>query len=109
MDREKAGFLIAAGEALTAFCQTLKDSPLRPRLSDCQTMLDLLKRFFLMSARGGVAMKPKHHLMLHVPKRALNDGHPSLHATWFDETMNRPPVSIGADAHRMVWPLRVLA
>lgn len=106
---EKATVLLAAGEALMSFCRVISATPVRPRVSDCQSMLDEAIKFFRFCQRGNVAMKPKHHLMLHMPKKALTNGHPNLWATWMDETLNRLAASIGAVAHRMVWPLRVLA
>ena len=108
LEPQKASTLLAAGNALVELSQIIRASPTQPSVRDCQAMLDLAKRFMLMSLKAGVRQKPKCHLMLHVPKKALFHGHPSLHATWIDETINRHAASIAAVAHRMVWSLRVL-
>lgn len=72
-------------------------------------MVESSKRFLVMSERGGVSLKPKHHLLQHVGQRALYEGSPSEHATWEDETLNRNLSQIAASAHRKVWELRILA
>ena len=71
-------------------------------------MLDAAKRFLVMCLRGGVAPKPKLHLMMHAALRCQTEGSPAAHATWQDETLNRLVASVGAAAHRMVWELRVM-
>lgn len=71
-------------------------------------MLDAAKRFLIMCLKGGVAPKPKLHLMMHSALRCRSEGSPASHATWQDETLNRLVASVGAAAHRKVWELRVM-
>ena len=73
-----------------------------------QALLDAAKRYFIMSKKAGVPQKPKAHLLMHLPLRAMREGNPSLAATWQDETLNRHAAAISAVAHRSVWGLRVL-
>ena len=72
-------------------------------------MLQNAVRFTLICETAGVPMRPKLHLLLHIPLRALQEGRPALHATWADETLNRVVALLGNVAHSRVWEQRVLA
>ena len=57
---------------------------------------------------AGVKMTPKIHLMLHLGPKAFEDGSPSQHACWQDETLNKEVAAVAQKAHRSVWMFRVL-
>ena len=102
------GFLIGAGEALQEYFDLIGDAPRNVPPHTLQRMFDAVKRHIVLSARAGVPLTPKHHLMLHLVSRTAKHGNPSYYATFTDEGINKLLMKVGQAAHRSVWEVRVL-
>ena len=129
-----AGRRLASGSALLDFIHWLQVSPTRPSTAHCKltnnrnthkgnesyvkpkltrtnalmARYDGLHEALRDDGRAGINMKPKHHLGLHMPQQAPQQGNPSVHATWLGETPSRILANMGQRAHRAVWELRIL-
>lgn len=103
-----AGPLIAAGEALLNMFSVFSDCGIVLPTQAVQKLHDSGKRFLFMAKAGGVALKPKAHLLLHLIARARVQGNPSWYATMADEGNNAVLAGIARCAHRSVWEARVL-
>ena len=101
--------LDAAGTALLEFIDVMHTSPANHTIGQCLAMLDAVKRFHIMMGKAGAAIKPKAHVMCHMPQRAYTEGNPWQHTTWQDKTENREVAGIGGAAYRLAWALRILA
>ena len=56
----------------------------------------------------GEAMRPKHHLWLHLIQRAGYLGNPRMYWTFADEGANRELARIAGASHAMTWTRRIL-
>ena len=70
-----------------------------------QRMLDSYTHHVTLYIRGGGELKPKHHLLFHLVLRCHYLGHPSLHATFRDESLNGVIARIARSAHRNTFSL----
>jgi hypothetical protein len=101
--------LIDAGQALQDYFDLLDTSPRIVPPEILQKMYDVVKTHVKLSARVGIKMKPKHHLLLHMVKRTLRHGNPGWYSTFEDEGINRILKQVGKAAHRTVWEVRVFS
>lgn len=109
LDQDTVGFLEGAGDALQTYIDLLGTAPLHVPPPMVQAMMDSVKRHVLCSAKAGVPMKPKHHLLLHMASRTPRHGCPTSYSTFRDEGINRVLKRVGQAAHRSVWEARVFS
>lgn len=75
-----------------------------------QVMFKATLTFIVDSARAGIPMMPKHHLLLHLfhPKSIQRTGNPRLFANWYDESLNSDLAALSKRAHVHKFEARVL-
>lgn len=99
---------ISAGEALVEIWELTEAAPFEVPRSTVRRLFDAAKRHVVLAAEAGIAMKPKHHMLLHMVARAETCGNPDRYSTFEDESINRLLKKVGEAAHRSVWEARVL-
>ena len=73
-----------------------------------QSLFDIIARLLRLWGDSGLGVKPKLHMLMHLADRAKRQGNPSYYSTWVDEGLNKTLASLGRQAHRAWWELRIL-
>ena len=102
-DTEKGRLLQAAGAAVCEFLELLRAEPVKLSVTVAQKLLDLAVRHVTLAARADIALKPKHHLFIHLAQRSLEMGNPRAYATFHSESVNGQMALIAASNHRQTW------
>ena len=108
LPQPKGADLLAAGNAMVAYFDLLKESGTVVGDRRLQAMYDAVKRYLRFAGPAGVPFKPKAHALAHMVQRTQRQGNPDSYATFRDEGLNAVLKSIGLVAHRSVWEQRVL-
>ena len=100
--------LHGAGAALARFVDLIDSAPKHISPLTLLHLYDAAERHVILSRDGGVHMKPKHHLFLHLMARAAEFGNPNSYSTFDDESINRNLKQVGVMAQFKVWTARAL-
>ena len=99
--------LLAAGEALVKFFDTMKGNGHLLPHPEQQALLSSAQRHLILLEKASVAYAPKHHLTVHLAKRSRWMGNPRAHSTFWDESLNIKLRDVAQAAHPMKLHYRV--
>ena len=99
--------LLCAGRAALKFDAILAGHERSVDESTCQQLFDEYNAFICISARAGVPVLPKAHLMYHLLQRSLTKGNPRMYTTYVDESYNGVIARVCRSVHRKGWALAV--
>ena len=103
------GALLAAGESLDLWTETLRHHGRKIPDNVCGTLYDAARTHVEMCLKCGIDLKPKHHLFLHLSEQIKCRGNPRFYHTYRDEGLNRTIKKIAISSHRSTLERRLFA
>jgi hypothetical protein len=101
--------LIRAGAALVEYTDVLARESRKVSSSAYTRLCTLCRQHNCDAVEAGIAMKPKHHLFVHLTDSIQAKGNPRYYSTYMDESMNKLAATIAASAHRHAFERRTFA
>ena len=100
--------LCGVGDSMLSYIGRLREAPRAVPAVQLQRMFDAMARLLRLWLSADLPRRPKLHVLMHLVSRTAFQGKPAYYATWMGETLSRTLATLGRQAHRLVWELRIL-
>ena len=101
--------LLKSGDALVEYMEIMRSEPRKVSELGCSRLLRCCMDHNYHANLAGIAMKPKHHIFVHMTIGVPYNGNPRMYSTYMDESLNRDIACIAASCHRLTFERRVFA
>ena len=105
---EKKDNFVMAQACFATTLRIVREHPFTLPPGAQQEFMNSMVKGLKMLQAPGIASRPKMHAMVHMCHDTREKGSPALHATWFDESLNRNLKLIAAGSHSRNFYERVL-